>query len=213
MFSDGALAFREFVMHEPLPLAQIHDAVLRFLQGRDDVVLLGAQAVNAYVDEPRMTQDVDLISTRAKDLAQELRHALHEEFGIAVRVRELPEEKGFRVYQVRKPKNRHLVDIRPAVTLPPARRVSGVLVPVPEELIARKLIAYAHRLGTPKSGLDWRDAALLLLTFPLLKRHKGKVRERLLALGGDEAALREWDTLVDQAISADFDDLGDLDGF
>ena len=51
MFGDGSLTFREFVMREPLPLATIHDAVLEFLRGRDDAVLFGAQAVNAYVDE------------------------------------------------------------------------------------------------------------------------------------------------------------------
>ena len=60
-------------MREPLPLATIHDAVLEFLRGRDDVVVFGATAVNAYVDEPRMTQDIDLMSTRAAELAEELR--------------------------------------------------------------------------------------------------------------------------------------------
>src|SRR5215831_1469772 len=64
MFGDGSLTFREFAMREPLPLATIHDAVLDFLRGRDDAVLYGAQAVNAYVDEPRMTQDVDIASPR-----------------------------------------------------------------------------------------------------------------------------------------------------
>ena len=54
-------------MREPLPLATIHDAVLEFLRGRDDAVLYGAQAVNAYVKEPRMTQDVDVASTRAAE--------------------------------------------------------------------------------------------------------------------------------------------------
>ena len=63
--TDGALTFREFMMREPLPLATIHEAVLEFLRGRDDVVLFDAQAVNAYVDEPRMTQDVDLLAVRA----------------------------------------------------------------------------------------------------------------------------------------------------
>ena len=43
---------------ERLPLAQIQDAVLQFLAGRDDVAVFGAQAVSAYVDEPRMTQDI-----------------------------------------------------------------------------------------------------------------------------------------------------------
>jgi len=51
MFGDGALTFREFIMREPVPLASIHDAVLEFLRGRDDAVLFGAQAVNAYVSE------------------------------------------------------------------------------------------------------------------------------------------------------------------
>lgn len=115
MFSDGALAFREFVLNEPLPLARVHGALSRSLQGRDDVVLLGAQAVNAYVDGPRMTRDVDLVSPRARDVTQELQEVLREEFRIAVRVRELPGGKGFQLYQVRKPKNRHLVEIRPGV--------------------------------------------------------------------------------------------------
>ena len=73
MFGDGSLTFREFAMREPLPLATIHDAVLEFLRGRTDAVLFGAHAVNAYVDESRMTQDVDILSPRAAELAEELR--------------------------------------------------------------------------------------------------------------------------------------------
>lgn len=34
MFGDGPLTFREFVTREPVPLAQIHDAVLEFLRDR-----------------------------------------------------------------------------------------------------------------------------------------------------------------------------------
>ncbi len=85
MFGDGSLTFREFVMREPLPLATIHDAVLEFLRGRTDAVLFGAHAVNAYVDEARMTQDVDILSTRAAELAEELRVSLSQSFQIAVR--------------------------------------------------------------------------------------------------------------------------------
>lgn len=73
MFDAGTLTFREFAMSEPLPLATIQNAVLEFLRDRDDGVVFGAQAVNAYVAEPRMTQDVDVLSTRAEDLAEELR--------------------------------------------------------------------------------------------------------------------------------------------
>src|SRR5688500_15997726 len=123
MFGDGALTFREFAMGEPLPLATIHDAVLEFLRGRDDAVLYGAQTVNAYVDEPRMTQDVDILSPRAAELAEEIRGCLNAQFNIAVRVRSIREGIGYRVYQIRKPKNRHLVDVRPISTMPPSHSV------------------------------------------------------------------------------------------
>jgi hypothetical protein len=106
VFGDGPLTFREFATREPLPLARIHDAVLEFLRDRDDAVLFGAQAVNAYVDEPRMTQDVDIMSPRAVELAEELKSLLNAQFHIAIRVRNIREGLGYRVYQVRKPKNR-----------------------------------------------------------------------------------------------------------
>ncbi len=118
MLNAGVLTFREFVMAESLPLATIHEAVLEFLRDRDDAVLFGAQAVNAYVDEPRMTQDVDILSLRAKDFAREMREYLHQRFHIAVRVRTVAQNQGYRVFQVTKPKNRHLVDIRQVTTLP-----------------------------------------------------------------------------------------------
>src|SRR5216684_5896461 len=86
MLNAGTLTFKEFAMREQLPLATIHDAVLKFLCGRDDAVVFGAQAVNAYVGEPRMSQDIDLISTRATELAEELREHLSERFHIAVRM-------------------------------------------------------------------------------------------------------------------------------
>jgi hypothetical protein len=89
MLGDGALTFQEFAMHEPMPLAAIHRAVLEFLQGVNDAVVFGAQAVNAYVDEPRMTQDVDIVSPRAAEFAEQLREHLAETFHIAVRVREV----------------------------------------------------------------------------------------------------------------------------
>jgi hypothetical protein len=69
MLNADVLTFQEFVTHETLPLSRIHEAVLEFLQGRDDAVLFGAQAVNAYVSEPRMTEDVDLLSTRQGNFA------------------------------------------------------------------------------------------------------------------------------------------------
>ena len=59
MFNDPPIAFREFAIAENLPLATIHGVVLEFLRGRVDAAIFGAQAVNAYVDNSRMTQAVD----------------------------------------------------------------------------------------------------------------------------------------------------------
>jgi hypothetical protein len=200
MIGAGTLTFREFVMHEPLPLATIQNAVLDFLRGRDDTVVFGAQAVNAYVNEPRMTQDIDLMSPRAAELAQELRDYLNKLFHIAVRVRQVSEGRGYRLYQVQKSGNRHLVDVRSVETLPPSQRIEQVLVAAPAELIASKVIAYHQRRGTPKSGTDWRDLAMLLLTFPELKRDTGPVVDRLKAASADPTVLSVWNELVVQEI-------------
>ena len=206
MFGDGSLTFREFAMHEPVPLATLHEAVLEILRGHNDAVLFGAQAVNAYVDEPRMTQDVDILSVRANEVAQAIRDRLSERFHIAVRVRDVADGKGFRIFQLRKPKNRHLVDVRAVDVLPPAQRIEEVLVVTPAELIARKVIAYQQRRGKPKAGTDWRDLALLLLRFPELKTKSGPVAERLQAAGADSATIAAWEGLVAQEIMAEDED-------
>ncbi len=191
---------------EKLPLATIQNAVLEFLRDRKDAVVFGAQAVNAYVKEPRMTQEIDLLSTRAEDLAREIQEYLRQQFRIAVRMREIGKGKGYRLYQVQKTGNRHLVDIRPVVTLPPTKRISKVLVVTPPELIANKVVSYHQRRGKPKSGTDWRDLAMLLLTFPELKRESGPVLERLQAVEADPAILAVWNELVTQEITPADDD-------
>lgn len=206
MFDAGALTFREFAMREAVPLAVIHDAVLEFLRDREDTLLFGAQAVNAYAGEPRMTQDMDLMSSRARELAQELRAYLTKRCHVAVRVREVGAGRGFRLYQVRRPGNRHLVDVRPVAALPPARRIARVLVMAPAELIASKVIAYHRRRGQPKAGTDWRDLAMLLLTFPELKRKTGGVADRLKAAQADAETMAVWRELVAQDIRRENED-------
>ena len=193
-------------MREPLPLATLHEAVLEFVRGRDDVVVFGATAVNAYVSEPRMTQDIDLMSTHAAELAQELREFLSDRFHIAVRVRVIGEGKGYRVFQIRKEGNRHLVDVRPIATLPKAELIDGVKVVTAAELIARKVISLHSRRGQPKSGTDWRDVAMLLLTFPELKTESGPVSKLLKSLGATEEEMRTWSKVVHQEINKPDDD-------
>jgi len=162
--------------------------------------------VNAYVDESRATQDVDIVSTSGSACAEAVRAYLSDRFHIAVRVREVAGGKGFRIDQIRKPQNRHLVDVRPVEVLPPAQVVEDLLVVTPPELIANKVVAMSHRRGKPKGGTDWRDIAVLLLKFPQLKTAKGEVWERLAAASADSTALETWEQLVEQQITAEGDE-------
>lgn len=205
MLNAEVLTFQEFVTHEPLPLSKIQGAVLEFLQGRDDAVLFGAQAVNAYVSEPRATQDVDVMSNRAHEFAEELRAHLSERFHIAVRVREV-KDKGLRLYQVRKEGNRHLVDVRILDGLPESRSIEGIAVLTPVELIASKVTSFISRYGKDKSWTDRRDLAVLLRTFPELKEADGTVSALLTRQDADEKTLNFWRELADQELVAQDED-------
>ena len=198
MVNAGVLSFREFAMREQVPLAVIQEAVLEFLRDRNDVVVFGAQAVNAWVDEPRMTQDIDLLALEASDLAEEIRAHLNERFQIAVRVREVKTKLGYRVYQIQKVGNRHLVDIRAVETLPLSEQVAQVLVMAPVELLAYKVMAYCRRWGKPKAGTDWRDIAMLLLTFPQFQENPALVTERLEAAQATPEMIALWNELAQQ---------------
>lgn len=193
-------------MQEALPLATIQQAVLEFLRDRDDVAVFGAQAVNAYVAEPRMTQDIDLLSTRAALFTEELRQHLAQRFHVAIRTRQVAEGRGLHLFQVRKSGNRHLVDVRAIDRLPDTQRIAQVFVLAPADLIASKVIAYHQRRGKPKSGTDWRDLAMLLLTFPELKQEHGLVAERLQKAGATPEALAVWGNLVAQELRLEDED-------
>ncbi len=206
MLNASVLTFQEFMKHESLPLATIHEAVLEFLRNLDDAVLFEAQAVNAYVAEPRMTQAIDILSVRAAELTQELREYLTKRFHIAVRVREVKKGRGYRLYQIRKTGNRHLVDVRSVKTLPRAQRIEDVLVLMPPDLIAYKVISYHQRKGKPKAGTDWRDLAMLLLTFPDLKQETGLVFERLHTAAAVPEVFALWRDIVAREILPEDED-------
>ena len=203
MLNADVLTFQEFVMHEPLPLSKIQEAVLEFLQGRDDAVLFGAQAVNAYVAEPRMTQDVDILSIRARELADELREHLSEKFHIAVRVREIGAGKGFRIYQVRSEGNRHLADVRSIGEKPEIKTIENLQVLAPLDLIASKVISYHSRRGNPKSGTDWRDIGVLLIRFPELK---AQVLENLKSKNVSDGVIDTWGEIAKQDFQSEDND-------
>src|SRR5688572_20602852 len=55
LLSDAPLTLREYMSREEIPLATIFREVFAFIEGRDDVVVFGAHAVNAYAQPERMT--------------------------------------------------------------------------------------------------------------------------------------------------------------
>lgn len=156
-------------MREFPPLADVFRVVFDHLQIRHDGVLFGAHAVNAYVEPPRMTGDIDIMSTDAQGVAEDLRDLLAEKFRIAVRVRSVAQGRGFRVYQLRPEKNRHLIDVRQVDELPESNRIEDMCVIVPSELIMMKLASYAARKHTEKGLTDKVDVVRLLRAFPSLR--------------------------------------------
>ena len=193
---DGSIVFSELLMNEELPLATLQAAILRFLADRTDAALFGAQGVNAYVGIARMSEDVDVLSTRAEALAEEIREHLARTFHIAVRTREVAAATGFRVYQLRAPKNRHLVDLRQTAALPAHRLFDRVQVVAPEVLLAQKVVSMIARAGRPKAATDLADAQRLLLACPGIRGVDGPVAVALQALEASPAALARWRELA-----------------
>lgn len=205
MFGDGPLTFQEFARREPHPLAVIHDAVLGFLRGRRDIVLCGGHAVNAYVNETRMTQDVDVLSVDSISFTAEIRRFLRGIFRIAVRL-SVRGRLGFRIYQPRKRAKRNLVEVYAVKKLPPFQRIRRVQVIAPADLIANKIMDMLMRQNTPKYGLHRADLYRLLLTFPELKTAEGSVASRLRAAGASEEVFAAWQELVAQEILPEDED-------
>ena len=202
LLADAPLTVREFMTDEPVPLATIFREILSLLATREDTVVFGAHAVNAYCEPERMTADIDLLCTDAARLAEDVRTLVSARFRIAVRVREVV-PGGFRIYQLRKPKHRHLVDVRQVSQLPPFREIGRVRVVEPAELAVMKAIAIAARKGQEKGLSDRLDLHRLLRAFPDLRAEHGPVPARLVELGADVAALAAWREVVRAPLEAD----------
>lgn len=200
---DAPLTFSEFMTHEDVPLADVFREVLTFLRERPDAVLFGAQAVNAYCDPPRMTADIDVLSTAPVELAEAIRAHVAHRFHIAMRVREAG-DAGLRVYQLRKPKNRHLVDVRGVSSLPPHRIIEGVRVIEPGALAAMKASAIAARSGREKGLSDRLDLTRLLRAFPELRA--ASLITELSRLHGLAGAAAAWQDVASTPLEPDPDD-------
>jgi hypothetical protein len=112
------------------------------------------------------------------------------------------------LYQVRKPENRHLVDVRSVESLPPHEVVEDVLVTPPADLVCQKVVSLVSRSGTAKRLTDLADISRLLLTFPELKTIEGPVADRLRAAGATGPVLDAWRDIASQEILAEDDEAG-----
>ena len=146
------------------------------------------------------------MATSGEAFSQELCTFLHESLRIAARVRTVASGKGFRVYPLLAPLNRHLVDVRQVSELPPCQTVEGILVVQPVELIALKLISMTTRTNTPKGLTDQADLMRLVLAFPEHRLVAGAVTTALQKLEASEQAHEAWKMLVEKSIVADSDD-------
>ncbi len=205
---DAPLTFREFMSREEVPLASIFREALEWLATRDDAVLFGAQAVNAYCDPPRMTADLDVLALDGAGLAEQLRAQLVDRLRIAARVR-VVEPRGYRVYQLRKPRNRHLADVRQVDRLPQSRRIEGVRVLEPADLAAMKVTSLDARRHREKGISDRLDLHRLLRAFPALRDEAGDVADRLRANSAPPSAFTTWREIVAERLEPEEDDRED----
>jgi hypothetical protein len=205
---DAPLTFREFMSQEEVPLASIFREALELLATRQDAVLFGAQAVNAYCDPPRMTADLDVLALDPAALAEALRARLAERLRIAARVRVVEPQRSYRVYQLREPRNRHVADVRGVGRLPMSRRIAGVQVAEPAELVALKVVSVDARRGREKGLSDRLDLHRLLRSFPQLREEDGVIGERLRALSAPPTAFAVWREILVERIEPDEDDAG-----
>ena len=197
---------REFLMNEPHPLALVQRAVFEFLREQTDYAIFGAQAVNAYVTETRSTEDVDVASLHAKELAYKIARFLNQRFYMRARVRSVRGGIGYRVFEIRKSGNRHHVDVRPVKLLPPYQMVEGLQVVAPAESIANKVAALHARGHRDKALTDARDLRKMLRTFPELQAPDGEVHNRLVVNGAPPEALALWREWAQRPLEPEDDD-------
>ena len=139
----------------------IHREVFAFLVNKQ-AVIQGAYAVGHYTQVTqveRETRDLEIVSTYAQALAEELKKTLNKKLGLKIRVR----EKKI-VYQVYETGQRHqtIVNIEKATILPAFVEASGLKIMERETLIERKERAAVSRGETIKVAYDRAD--LLALT-------------------------------------------------
>ena len=183
-------------MNETVSISLIQEAVLEFMQDRDDAIVFGAPAVNAYVDEPRMSQDVDIMALNAETLAEDIRSLLNDRFKMVVRVRSIANGRGLRIWYLpdsQTPKSpscqysqRGYCSVRSTRRTDFGAAASGI------DCAKTKIISMTSRSKMAKGMTDAADLRRLLITFSDLKVEHGAVSEVLNGKIVSSEVLETW---------------------
>jgi hypothetical protein len=191
------LTAAEYHMRETLPIFRIQEAIFEFCRGQPDIAIFGAHAVNLYVADARMTQDVDILCLNPAAVAAALARRLGELFQVTVRVREFRPGLSYRVFQLRAEGNRHLADTRLAeFPLTDVVEQDGIRYVGLALLTALKVMALVRRKLAPKGATDLADVRRILLGHPELRQDEGDVAMAIRLAGGVDAELRQWRALL-----------------
>jgi len=109
------------------------------------------------------------------------------------------------VYQIMKPKNRPLVDVRQEPSLPKAVSKRGVRFVEPITLLAMKVKSYVARRNQIKGDTDRVDIRRLLVAFPKLRKLGGEVTRMLIDEGVSDDVLKAWYGFVEGRLEPDSD--------
>jgi hypothetical protein len=198
------LTAAEYHMRETLPIFLIQEAIFEFCRGQPDIAIYGAQAVNLYVANARMTQDVDILCVNPAAVAAAMARRLGEVFQVAIRVREFRPGLAYRIFQLRAEGNRHLADARLAeFPLTDVVEQDGIRYVGLALLTALKVTALVKRKLAPKGATDLADVRRILLGHPELRQDEGDVARAIRLVGGADPELRQWHTLLAEPAVSD----------
>lgn len=208
MFGDGSLSFQEFIAKEPHPIWVVQDVIFEALENRVDVVMTGSHAVNAYVDEARWAEDVDVLARDTKAVAQQLADYIEARLPMELEVTHAVKRDALIVRQANRDRGRRFVHVHEVAEFPAYRVIQGVRVLEPAITVAHKMLTLARRWSSATAGIDRRDVAYMLLAFPEFKNMEGPVSDAFAELEASPKTMELWKEIVEAPLLPEDDDEG-----
>jgi len=139
----------------------IQREVLRFLEGRQDIVLVGAWAVNSHtsIGDERQTSDIDFMTRSIQELGVLLCAHIMAALDIVVFGQSFP--RLVRIYRMVDDKEQGLIDVMWTEKLPEFVVIGDCQTATVEELIKMKTLASEQRQDEAKRLTDLADIVRL----------------------------------------------------